>query len=168
VREGRAVYDNIRKFILFMLPTNGGEALVVIAAIAFEPDAADDPGAGAVDQHGHLGTLGLALAFEPAEPTSCAAAAAGPARRCSIGLLRLAHHARLAADHGRALGLFLWELGRGTAIDTARTMAVNASWRGRDVLPAQQPLAGVALFVVAEAEKLVVRRIRRRAAAQPA
>src|SRR5690606_37602825 len=33
VREGRAVYDNIRKFILFMLPTNGGEALIVIAAL---------------------------------------------------------------------------------------------------------------------------------------
>src|SRR5690606_20833948 len=36
VREGRAVYDNIKKFILFMLPTNGGECLVVIAAILFE------------------------------------------------------------------------------------------------------------------------------------
>src|SRR5690606_19299421 len=36
VREGRAVYDNLKKFILFMLPTNGGEALVVIAAILFE------------------------------------------------------------------------------------------------------------------------------------
>ena len=32
VREGRAVYDNLKKFILFMLPTNGGEALIVIAA----------------------------------------------------------------------------------------------------------------------------------------
>ncbi len=36
VSEGRAVYDNLKKFILFMLPTNGGEALVVIAAILFE------------------------------------------------------------------------------------------------------------------------------------
>ena len=38
VREGRAVYDNLKKFILFMLPTNGGEALVVIAAILFDKD----------------------------------------------------------------------------------------------------------------------------------
>src|SRR5690606_14312201 len=29
VREGRAVYDNLKKFILFMLPTNGGESLIV-------------------------------------------------------------------------------------------------------------------------------------------
>lgn len=36
VREGRAVYDNLKKFILFMLPTNGGEGLIVIAAILFE------------------------------------------------------------------------------------------------------------------------------------
>ena len=36
VAEGRTVYDNIRKFVLFMLPTNGGEALVVIAAIMFQ------------------------------------------------------------------------------------------------------------------------------------
>ncbi len=36
VREGRAVYDNLKKFILFMLPTNGGEALIVIAAILFQ------------------------------------------------------------------------------------------------------------------------------------
>ncbi len=26
VREGRGVYDNLKKFVLFMLPTNGGEA----------------------------------------------------------------------------------------------------------------------------------------------
>lgn len=29
VREGRAVYDNLKKFILFMLPTNGGEARAI-------------------------------------------------------------------------------------------------------------------------------------------
>ncbi len=33
VEEGRAVYDNLRKSILFILPTNGGEAVVIIAAI---------------------------------------------------------------------------------------------------------------------------------------
>jgi magnesium-transporting ATPase (P-type) len=33
VRAGRTVYDNLKKAILFILPTNGGEALVLIAAI---------------------------------------------------------------------------------------------------------------------------------------
>ncbi|MCP6379430.1 HAD-IC family P-type ATPase, partial [Klebsiella pneumoniae] len=36
VREGRAVYDNLKKFVLFMLPTNGGEALIVILAILLQ------------------------------------------------------------------------------------------------------------------------------------
>jgi P-type E1-E2 ATPase len=32
VEEGRTVYDNLRKALLFILPTNGGEALTLIAA----------------------------------------------------------------------------------------------------------------------------------------
>ena len=35
VHEGRAVYDNIRKVIAWTIPTNGGEALAVVLAIAF-------------------------------------------------------------------------------------------------------------------------------------
>jgi magnesium-transporting ATPase (P-type) len=33
VREGRTVFNNIEKAILFMLPTNGGQALTILAAI---------------------------------------------------------------------------------------------------------------------------------------
>lgn len=33
VLEGRTVYDNLRKALVFLLPTNGGQALVMIAAI---------------------------------------------------------------------------------------------------------------------------------------
>src|SRR5690606_17292931 len=33
VKQGRTVYDNLKKTILFILPTNGGEALTVIMAI---------------------------------------------------------------------------------------------------------------------------------------
>ncbi|MBM4182562.1 MAG: HAD-IC family P-type ATPase, partial [Betaproteobacteria bacterium] len=33
VEEGRAIYDNIRKAIVFILPTNGGQAGVLVAAI---------------------------------------------------------------------------------------------------------------------------------------
>ena len=42
VREGRTVYDNIRKVIAWTLPTNGGEALIVIVAILLGTDPADD------------------------------------------------------------------------------------------------------------------------------
>lgn len=35
VEEGRRVYDNLRKTILFILPTNGAEAFLIIASILF-------------------------------------------------------------------------------------------------------------------------------------
>ncbi len=35
VEEGRTVYENIRKAILYILPTNGAEAAVLVAAIVF-------------------------------------------------------------------------------------------------------------------------------------
>src|SRR5438270_13436848 len=35
VKEGRTVYNNIEKAILFMLPTNVAQALVIMAAIFF-------------------------------------------------------------------------------------------------------------------------------------
>ncbi len=84
VREGRAVYDNIKKFILFMLPTNGGEALVVIAAILFELTLPLTPAQVLWINMVTSSTLGLALAFEPAEPDIMhrAAPAARRARCC--------------------------------------------------------------------------------------
>jgi P-type E1-E2 ATPase len=38
VEEGRTVYDNLKKAILFILPTNGGEALIILTAILFGSD----------------------------------------------------------------------------------------------------------------------------------
>ena len=68
VREGRVVYDNIKKSLLFILPTNGGEALLILVALL----------AGwtlpvTVTQILWVNmvtavTLALALAFEPGEP----------------------------------------------------------------------------------------------------
>ncbi|HDS45960.1 MAG TPA: HAD family hydrolase [Methanomicrobia archaeon] len=37
VEEGRYVYDNIRKVILYLLPTNGGQALLILGAILLAP-----------------------------------------------------------------------------------------------------------------------------------
>lgn len=33
VKEGRTVYDNLRKVLAWTLPTNAGESLAIIAAI---------------------------------------------------------------------------------------------------------------------------------------
>lgn len=125
VHEGRAVYDNIRKFILFMLPTNGGEGLVVIAAILFQltlpMTAAQLLWINMVTSC----TLGLALAFEPAEQGIMRRPPRSPQESLlTAGLLWrvvLVSVLMMAA----ALGLFLWELNQGTDVAVARTMAVT-------------------------------------------
>jgi len=126
VREGRAVYDNVRKFILFMLPTNGGEALIVIAAILFELalplTAAQVLWINMVTSS----TLGVALAFEPAERGIMNRRPRPPGEALLSGFFvwRVVMVSVLMMIG--ALGLFLWELNHGTPIETARTMAVNA------------------------------------------
>ncbi|MDX9741267.1 MAG: cation-transporting P-type ATPase [Gammaproteobacteria bacterium] len=126
VREGRAVYDNIRKFILFMLPTNGGEALVVIAAILFEFTLPLTPAQVLWINMVTSSTLGLALAFEPAESDVMRRRPRPPGEPLLSGFfvwrVTLISFLMMAG----ALGLFLWELGNGTDEATARTMAVNA------------------------------------------
>ncbi|ENO90285.1 cation-transporting P-type ATPase [Thauera linaloolentis] len=126
VREGRAVYDNLKKFILFMLPTNGGEALVVIAAILFELalplTAAQVLWINMVTSS----TLGLALAFEPAERGIMNRPPRPPGEALLSGFFVWRVLMVSVLMMTGALGLFLWELDAGTSIETARTMAVNA------------------------------------------
>ncbi|MDI6400771.1 cation-transporting P-type ATPase [Balneolaceae bacterium ANBcel3] len=67
VEEGRTVYDNIRKTILFVLPTNGAEALVLIAAIILGITMPITPAQILWVNMVTAVTLALALAFEPVE-----------------------------------------------------------------------------------------------------
>jgi magnesium-transporting ATPase (P-type)/nucleotide-binding universal stress UspA family protein len=126
VREGRGIYDNIRKFVLFMLPTNGGEALVVIAAILFELALPLTPAQVLWINMVTSSTLGLALAFErpeqdvmrrrPRDPRESLLSWFFAWRVLMVSVLIMAG----------ALGLFLWETQRGSSLETARTMAVSA------------------------------------------
>ena len=126
VREGRGVYDNLKKFVLFMLPTNGGEALVVIAAILFQLTLPLTPAQVLWINLATVSTLGLALAFEPTEssvmrrpprpPTESLISAFFVWRVAMVSVVMMAG----------ALGLFLWELESGTTVEVARTIAVNA------------------------------------------
>jgi len=126
VREGRAVYDNLKKFILFMLPTNGGEALVVIAAILFELTLPLTPAQVLWINMVTSSTLGLALAFEPAEGDLMARPPRPPGEAILSGFFVWRVVMVSVLMMVGALGLFLWELRLGTSIETARTMAVNA------------------------------------------
>jgi len=125
VREGRAVYDNIRKFILFMLPTNGGEALVVIAAILFELTLPMTPAQILWINMVTSSTLGLALAFEPAESGIMRRQPRPPGESLLSGFFVWRVLMVSVLMMIGPLGLFIWELSRDTGLETARTMAVN-------------------------------------------
>ncbi|MFA7558359.1 MAG: HAD-IC family P-type ATPase, partial [Hydrogenophaga sp.] len=125
VREGRGIYDNIRKFILFMLPTNGGEALVVIAAILFELVLPLTPAQVLWINMATVSTLGLALAFEPPEHDVMGRPPRDPHEPLLSGFFiwRVVMVSLLMA--AGALGLFLWELDHGASLEKARTIAVS-------------------------------------------
>ncbi len=67
VEEGRTVYDNIRKSVLFILPTNGGEALTILGAIVLGAQLPLTPVQVLWVNMITAVTLALALAFEPPE-----------------------------------------------------------------------------------------------------
>ncbi|KNA92669.1 MULTISPECIES: HAD-IC family P-type ATPase [Gordonia] len=68
VEEGRRIYDNIRKSILFLLPTNGAQSLVILVAILFGFSLPLTPVQILWVNMITAVTLSLALVFEPAEP----------------------------------------------------------------------------------------------------
>ena len=75
VEEGRRVYDNVRKALAFLLPTNLGEALIILLAVAFFPVTAAGQALLPITPVQILWinlvaavALGLPLAFEAKEP----------------------------------------------------------------------------------------------------
>lgn len=68
VAEGRTVYDNIRKAILHMLPTNAGQSLTIMMAILMGLALPLTPVQVLWVNMVTSVTLAMALAFEPSEP----------------------------------------------------------------------------------------------------
>ncbi|MGL4208378.1 MAG: HAD-IC family P-type ATPase, partial [Candidatus Adiutrix sp.] len=68
VEEGRRVYDNLKKTILFILPTNGAESFLIIASILFGTMLPLTPVQILWVNMVTSVTISLALAFELAEP----------------------------------------------------------------------------------------------------
>ncbi|MDI3324220.1 cation-transporting P-type ATPase [Pontibacterium granulatum] len=125
VEEGRTVFDNIRKSILFILPTNGGEALTVLAAIALGTmlpvTAAQILWVNMITAV----TLALSLTFEPTEtgvmrrmPRDTRAPILSRFMTWRIVFVSLLMVAG-------TFGLFLWEIDAGSSIEYSRTVAVN-------------------------------------------
>ncbi|MBN8911666.1 MAG: cation-transporting P-type ATPase [Rhizobiales bacterium] len=125
VHEGRTVYDNIQKVAAWTIPTNGGEALTVIAAILVGFTMPMTPAQILWINMILTITLGLVLAFEPPEPNVMRR----PPRPVDAGLLSPFLVWRIVFVSliflAGALTIFFYALGRGLDVDTARTMVVN-------------------------------------------
>jgi Ca2+-transporting ATPase len=125
VEEGRNVFDNLIKFIVWTLPTNLGEGLVILAAVFAGVTLPILPLQILWINMSTAVLLGLMLAFEPRETDIMERFPRNPKlpiltgemifRICLVGFLMLVG----------GFGLFeLAEL-RGVHIDRARTIAVN-------------------------------------------
>jgi len=126
VEEGRTVYDNLKKAILFILPTNGGEALIILAAILFGFQQLPlTPVQILWVNMVTAVTLALSLAFEPPEQKVMRR----PPRKSHEPMLTLGLVWRVVFVSfilmGGTFGLFLWEMDQGANIEHARTVAVN-------------------------------------------
>ena len=125
VEEGRTVYDNLTKAILFILPTSAGEALIIIAAIVMGVMLPITPVQILWINMITAVTLGLALAFEPVEP---GVMARRPRERktplLTAQLIRRIAFVSVVMMLG-SFGLFLWHIEAGHSLEVSRTVAVN-------------------------------------------
>jgi magnesium-transporting ATPase (P-type) len=125
VREGRTVYDNIKKVISWTLPTNAGEAMTIVVALLFGLALPITPVQILWINLITGVTLGMALAFEPTE----AGTMRRTPRRRNEPLLsgELVWHIVLVSllFLGGVYGMYAYALDRGYSLDLARTIALN-------------------------------------------
>ncbi|HVZ13859.1 MAG TPA: HAD-IC family P-type ATPase, partial [Bauldia sp.] len=168
VEEGRRVYDNLRKAIIFILPTNGGEAFAIIAAIALGITAPISPlhilWINLITEI----TLSLALAFEAAEPDVMRRPPRAPNAPILTGYIVWRIVLVTALMLAGTFAVFEWLLSVGETLAYARTAAVNAivameasyllsvrrlrgpGWRGLFTRSAWATWVAVAVTAVAE------------------
>tara|TARA_R110002020_G_scaffold207296_4_gene412764 strand:+ start:972 stop:3659 length:2688 start_codon:yes stop_codon:yes gene_type:complete len=125
VREGRTVYDNIKKVISWTLPTSAGEAMTIIVALLLGMTLPITPVQILWVNLVTAVTLGLALAFEPTEENTMRR----PPRPRDEPLLTggLAWHIVLVSVLflGGVFGIYAYAVDRGYSLEMTRTMAMN-------------------------------------------
>lgn len=125
VREGRTVYDNIKKVLSWTLPTNAGETMTIIVALLLGITLPVTPVQILWINLITAVTLGIALAFEPTEentmlrpPRSRKAPLIGGALVWHMVLVSILFLCGV-------YGIFSYALDRGYSVELARTIAVN-------------------------------------------
>jgi cation-transporting ATPase F len=125
VEEGRRIFDNLVKFITWTLPTNGGEGLVILAAIMAGVALPILPVQILWINMTTAVLLGLMLAFEPGEKDVMNYPPRKPdspiLSGILIGRIGLVSFLMLAA----VFIIFNWQKSIGYPLDVARTVAVN-------------------------------------------
>jgi cation-transporting ATPase F len=125
VEEGRGVFDNLTKFLVWTLPTNLGEGLVILVSVLVGATLPILPVQILWINMTTAVLLGMTLTFEPKEPDLMQR----PPRPVGTSfidaeMLRRMILVGLAMLAG-AFGLFQWELASGASEATARTVAVH-------------------------------------------
>lgn len=125
VEEGRSVFDNLTKFIVWTLPTNFGEGFVILAAVLTGTTLPIMPIQILWVNMTTAILLGMMLVFEPKEHDLMSRPPRDPkmpilTRNLQIRILLVA----LVMLAG-CFALFTWELQRGASVAEARTAAVN-------------------------------------------
>ena len=124
VQEGRGIYDNLVKFIAWALPTNGGEGLVLLAAVVFGTTLPVLP-VQLLWVNLATAMLGTALILEPREPGIMER----PPRPARASILDRALGIRTALVSlvvgAAAFGCFEWAQLHGLSDAQSRTIAVN-------------------------------------------
>jgi len=125
VEEGRRIFDNLVKFITWTLPTNGGEGLVILAAIMSGVTLPILPVQILWINMTTAVLLGLMLAFEPGEDDVMNY----PPRKPDSPILSKVLIIRIlllsALLLAAVFSIFMWQKANGYPLNEARTVAVN-------------------------------------------
>lgn len=126
VEEGRTVYDNLRKAIIYVLPVSAGQAAMVLVAVLLGSILPITPVQILWVNMVTAVTLSLAFALEKPEANIMRRPPRDPAAPLVDGFMlwRILFVTLLMAL--ASFGLFLWEEAHGATVITARTVAVNA------------------------------------------
>ncbi|MDP3639124.1 MAG: cation-transporting P-type ATPase [Azonexus sp.] len=125
VEEGRTVYDNLRKAVVYVLPTSTGQAAMVLIAVLFGLTLPITPVQILWVNMVTAVTLSLVIAFERPEPGLMARPPRDPGEPLVNGFMlwRIGFVTVLLV--ATSFGIYLWEISRGLELATARTAAVN-------------------------------------------
>ncbi|TGY35644.1 HAD family hydrolase [Microbacterium laevaniformans] len=125
IAEGRRIYDNLRKSVVFLLPTNGAQSLVILVAVVFGLTLPLTPVQVLWVNMVTAITLSLALAYEPAE-RGIMNRPPRPTGGSIVSMRELGFILAVSVLIGGAtLVVFGLALARGADIGVARTEAVS-------------------------------------------